>query len=208
MMAGVVETGVCEKVKKLKKPKNNNNGGSFSNTFVVESDVCDASFGDDACDWGYICVGGNGRELDGRGVGYCTELVERQRNGGSCNLANGLAACDGRYYCQDTRFARNGGGNGGSGNGGMDSVMCGPSGTVIGGSMAGSACGGMRSPRTSGMGVCTQLTSVGGTCYSNSECGDNYSCKGIGEDTATGGRIVGASGTVVWGDGGSVTGYC
>jgi len=204
-LEGVVETGIC---------MNARIRDNTVNIVVIErdDDFCDANYGSNACPRNHICVGENGRELE-FGVGYCIKLVQFQRNGGACNLSDGNNACTGNNYCRDDRFPRAGdGGNfGRSGQGAgsnQGAIISGPSGTVGGGNAGSISADGMRSPRTSGMGICTPYTRRGGTCGWNGECEDGGRCNGLGADTATGGVIRGSSGTIVWGTGASTTGTC
>jgi len=194
---GVVNTGTCQLLARR---------GS-------NQDSCNASFGDDACVDGYTCIGENGSELNGFGIGFCQQLVRGQRSGGLCDLSftrNGNACADG-YYCRDSMLARNGvGGVGGNGVGvggtaWTGAIISGPSGVVGGGNQVGGIVGQQRSV---GTGMCTRTVSRMGQCGSDLECGIGSTCRGLGDDTATGGRIVGSSGTIVWGTGGSTIGYC
>jgi hypothetical protein len=194
---GVIHTGTCQKLK----------------VRVSNQDVCDASFGLDACDTGYTCIGENGRELNGRGIGYCQRLVVKQRSGGLCDLGLGRDACDSGFYCRDSMLARSGGGNngvgGGVGHGGnawTQATLIGPSGVVGGGSAVGGAAA-VRG-RSVGTGTCARVVGRGGRCESDDECGWNGTCVGLGADTATGGVIRGASGTIIWGTGGATVGVC
>lgn len=194
---GVVNTGTCGLLARR---------GS-------NQDACNASFGDDACVVGYTCLGNNGRELNGFGIGFCQQLVLGQRGGGLCDLSftrNGNACADG-YYCRDSMLARNGGGGvGGNGVGvggtaWTGAIIAGPSGVVGGGNQVGGFAGQQRSV---GTGMCTRIVGRNGQCGSDLECGIGSTCSGLGDDTATGGRIVGSSGVIVWGTGGSTIGYC
>ena len=184
-MAGVVNRGTCQKL-----AQNVGNQG-----------VCDSYFGSNACEKGHTCIGENGRELNGDGIGYCQRLVQKQRNGGLCDLALGRDACDDGFYCRDSMLALSS-----NGYGMTNAIISGPSGTIVAGS--GNRARGNLSARSIGTGQCTRIVGRGGVCESNEECGWKGSCIGLGADTATGGVIRGASGTIVWGTGGATTGVC
>jgi hypothetical protein len=197
LSVGVVRTGLCQAIVQRGR----------------DMEVCDASYDSRACDSGYICLGANGRDLERNGIGFCTRLVHQQRNNGVCDLSYANDACADGYYCHDSMLTgRSGGGGNGGGVGGSASaytgvVIAGPSG-VIDTTQGGSASAGVRSPRTTGAGMCKRSISTGGNCSDDWECGYGFSCVGLGADTATGGKIVGSSGVIVWGTGGATTGYC
>lgn len=195
---GVVRTGVCTMI--VQRGRDGN--------------VCDSKYADRACDNGYVCLSSNGSELDRDGIGYCTRLVVKQGRSGVCDLSYGQDACGVGYYCHDSMLARNGGRNGNGGGNGVGAsaytgaVIAGPSGTIVAGNGGNANAGGGMRARTSGTGMCTPVTRRGDTCYNDYSCGWGRSCVGIGADTATGGTIVGSSGSITWGTGGSTSGFC
>mmetsp|Transcript_12251 Transcript_12251/g.21495 ORF Transcript_12251/g.21495 Transcript_12251/m.21495 type:complete len:195 (+) Transcript_12251:1704-2288(+) len=174
--------------------------------------VCDASYDGEACNTGY-CLGSNGRELGGSGMGFCTQLVQPQREAGVCDLSYGSGACGNGFYCQDSMRASNGASGGGVGGGagavGYGVVISGPSGQIVSGNAGNVAANGRNgiSTRSFGTGMCVRSIGGGGRCGNNDECGGS-TCNGLGASTATGGVIAGSSGTIVWGTGGATSGTC
>ena len=168
---GVVRSGTCV--------------GIVQRTF--QSDTCDASLGDRACDEGYYCLGSNGVDLGGKGYGICTSIPKNVRAGGVCDRSLGVDACGENYYC----------GVGGVGRYGrglkdhfadeednfeetLDAGQHRDLQTMMGGGIVG-----MMTSRSSGYGTCFRTVGVGGKCFDHESCGWNpyqgtpYQCVGL-----------------------------
>mmetsp|Transcript_20792 Transcript_20792/g.43402 ORF Transcript_20792/g.43402 Transcript_20792/m.43402 type:complete len:509 (+) Transcript_20792:117-1643(+) len=163
------------------------------------------------CKRGLACrkVGNGRRNKDAKGTCevITTTMVDivkvRNGNPGDTCSAGSFDACRNGYYCKPNNFDRNQR-NGGGGGDSQGAMVAGPSGIVNtyqngnGGNNGGNA----RSAYT-GVGTCTRNVGFGQTCYSDFDCGRGNTCDGLGVgDSTTGGRIVGSSGVIVWGDGG------
>ena len=186
------------------------------NERVKDRDICDARHGNKACDDGYMCLGSNGEELRGRGLGICTRLAKQQRQYDVCDLSyGGESSCQREYYCQDRNRGRNnfGGNNNNNGLGVMHqgATISGPSGSTSMGNLGYNNNRSNRGKdyvaRTAGTGVCMRSTGLGRSCGTDEECGHGYSCIGLGNgnnaNAGTGGSISGPSGSISWGNNGA-----
>lgn len=178
--------------------------------------ACDADFGPDACrDSGYAC-GVPPLLFDGPAgagavrTGVCQRVGRRAGPGGVCDASYGSAACASDHVC----LGSNGSELGEEGLGVCTRLARrqrpGGSCDLSHGNKAcetGYYCqddtrrAGLNAPMRAGSvgtGACVRATSVGEVCSSHEECGPDFSCLGLGDDSR-----VSSLGTTA-----DTTGYC
>jgi len=137
---------------------------------VPDGELCNVSYGNDACDGGYYCATNDVYATTGICMLDRRTIVDYRRVGETCDTGYGDEACEVGLYCL-VKETRDGGGTGIVGNagavGGTGGVIAGPSGTITYGNYGAAGSDG-------GMG----FNSAGGT----------------------GGVIAGPSGTITYGN--------
>jgi len=175
---------------------------------VSRGDACKVTLNE--CKRGLVCRNQKKKNKRNKGtVGTCEKIttsmvdIVKSRNGSpgdSCSAGN-FGACRDGYFCRPDDFNANQLSSVGS----QGAMLAGPGGVVNTYNNGNGGNNGFNPTpwAYTGVGTCTRNVGFGQTCFSNFDCGLGNTCDGLGVgDSTTGGRQVGSSGTVVWGDGG------